>query len=348
MGRFVIIRVMAKWFRKYFVSHKNNGHHPHIFRTRGRLIILSSALLLEILFVASILVWTRTSFLADVVTSVIFSETNGDRKFAGLQPLTVSPVLEAAAQQKADDMAAKGYFAHVAPDGTTPWYWLDKVGYRFSAAGENLAVNFVDSTDVETAWMNSPKHRDNILNPTYTEVGIATSHATGGQIFVVEFFGTPTLVKMAKAPSKVSAVTSTQQENFLSVQVGEVKASAPSLPSPVVATQQKAQPAKQAKTPAKSVPKATTKQTPTTTTPRTFFQKLLQGGLVVAAASPRQSVNLLYYILIALVAGSLLTAIFTEIRIQRAAPILSGVLLIIILFGVVYVNFLVHTVSSIL
>lgn len=320
---------MGKWFRKYFVSHKGNNHHPHIFRTRGRMMILSAALLLEILFVGSILVWTHTNILADVIANILVNETNGDRAFAGLPPLTENPLLTSAAQNKAYDMAEKGYFAHVAPDGTTPWFWLDQMHYKFSAAGENLAVNFFDSTDVETAWMNSPKHRDNILNPEYTEMGIGIAHAEidgRDTVFVVEFFGRPASTTDVSAPIKV-AVTSSQQK-YLAVQSGKatVRAAATSTPSGQAQMQAKS------KFDLKS-----------------FFQSFFQkSGLVSALVSPRQTVNIFYYILIAFVLAALLTAIFTEIRIQRAAPILSGVLLIIILTGVVYINFLVHTVSSIL
>lgn len=113
-------------------------------------------------------------------------------------------LLSAAAQLKANDMAAKGYFAHVSPDGKTPWYWIDKVGYSYDYAGENLAVNFIDSADVSNAWMASPTHRANILNPVFKEVGTATAVGTykgRNAIFVVQLFGTPTGKVTAVKPS---------------------------------------------------------------------------------------------------------------------------------------------------
>ena len=61
---------------------------------------------------------------------------------------------------KAQDMATLGYFAHVSPDGKTPWYWIEKVGYDYQYAGENLAINFSDSKDVTNAWMASPLHKE--------------------------------------------------------------------------------------------------------------------------------------------------------------------------------------------
>ena len=126
--------------------------------------------------------------------SVLVTLANRDRVSSNVAELKVSPILEKAAQLKADDMASKGYFAHNTPDGKTPWYWFEKAGYNYIYAGENLAVNFFESEDVETAWMNSPTHRSNIINSKFTEVGIATStgiYKGREAIFVVQMFGTP-------------------------------------------------------------------------------------------------------------------------------------------------------------
>jgi hypothetical protein len=112
---------------------------------------------------------------------------------------------------KADDMAAKSYFAHTSPEGIDPWYWFNQAGYKFTYAGENLAVDFSDSSAVNTAWMNSPTHRANLLDQHYTEIGIATAdgmyqgHMT---TFVVEEFGTPLPAKeeVSPAPQQVTNV----------------------------------------------------------------------------------------------------------------------------------------------
>lgn len=132
--------------------------------------------------------------LSAIYASVLVNLTNQNRVAANVSELKVSPILEKAAQMKADDMAAKGYFAHNTPEGLTPWYWFEQAGYKYIYAGENLAVNFEDSEDVETAWMNSRGHFLNIMNPNFTEIGIATSTGIykGRQaIFVVQMFGAP-------------------------------------------------------------------------------------------------------------------------------------------------------------
>jgi hypothetical protein len=126
--------------------------------------------------------------------NALVDETNQSRVTNNLPDLQVSPLLQAAAQEKANDMATKGYFAHTSPQGLTPWYWFQQVGYNFDYAGENLAVNFSDSQDVTDAWMNSPEHRANILSTDFTQIGIATAQGVyngAPAIYVVEEFGTP-------------------------------------------------------------------------------------------------------------------------------------------------------------
>src|SRR3989344_4740191 len=95
-------------------------------------------------------------------------------------------------------MASKGYFAHVSPEGQSPWYWLKQAGYSFSYAGENLAVDFSDSADVSRAWLDSPGHRANILNKNFLETGVAISkgmYQGRETTFVVQFFGRQALTK---------------------------------------------------------------------------------------------------------------------------------------------------------
>src|SRR3989344_546950 len=116
---------------------------------------------------------------------------NDDRAGINLAPLKINPVLVLAAELKAQDMALKNYFAHTSPEGLSPWYWFDKAGYNFAYAGENLAIDFSESANVNAAWMNSPGHRANILNKNFTEIGIATAkgYYQGREtIFVVQLF----------------------------------------------------------------------------------------------------------------------------------------------------------------
>ena len=202
---------MKKLLRKihrYFVPHEENGFRAHIFCDTSIAVLTLIVVLTFVAGVAQKYALTTTNYLAAIYSGVLVDLANEDRKENSLQPLKINPVLESAAELKAQDMAAKGYFAHYGPDGSAPWDWMRKAGYDFVYAGENLAIDFTDSDDVDKAWMNSPTHKANILNPKYTEVGIATikgkynGHST---IYVVQMFGTP-LVKAQESLPLVTAV----------------------------------------------------------------------------------------------------------------------------------------------
>ncbi|HVW71618.1 MAG TPA: CAP domain-containing protein [Candidatus Paceibacterota bacterium] len=178
--------------RKAHKHRKHAGHH--LLGTYGTiaLTLVSVVALAGTMVLSS--VYLGSGSLAAVISSTLVDLTNTDRAQGNLGTLTVNPELVAAAQAKADDMAAKGYFAHESPDGKTSWYWFEQEGYKFSYAGENLAVDFTDSNAVENAWMNSPTHRANILNAHFTQIGVASAVGTykGHETtFVVQMFGTP-------------------------------------------------------------------------------------------------------------------------------------------------------------
>jgi hypothetical protein len=152
------------------------------------------------------------SLTAAIYSGVIVDLTNRDRLNNNDSNLKPNDLLSAAAQAKANDMASKGYFAHTSPEGITPWYWFKQVGYKYVYAGENLAINFDESLDVENAWMNSPTHRANILNNHYTDIGVAMAQGIyQGRVatFVVQEFGststTSTLASNAKLTQGASA-----------------------------------------------------------------------------------------------------------------------------------------------
>ena len=200
---------MRRWLNRihdYLFPHERNGYRPHFFSWRSIVGITAIVLFFcTAYFAVTTVVFHRTNFLSAVLPGALTVLTNQDRAANGVGQLVENPLLDQAAQEKAADMAAKGYFAHVAPDGKTPWYWLNRVGYDYTYAGENLAVNFTDSTDVENAWMHSPTHRANIVKGSYTEIGIGTAQGMyEGQetTFVVQFFGRPQPTAAAPAPAK--------------------------------------------------------------------------------------------------------------------------------------------------
>ncbi len=181
------------------VSGEHNGHRPALLKVEaGFAIIVFFVLAVFGIKQFSTFALSKQSFLSEVYPAVVATLTNNGRQAINaqkLKPLAYSPVLEAAALNKADDMIAKGYFAHNSPDGKQPWDWIREAGYEYVYAGENLAINFADSIDVYQAWMNSPGHRANILNQHYTEIGIGArkTYVDGREsIIVVQMFGSPT------------------------------------------------------------------------------------------------------------------------------------------------------------
>jgi hypothetical protein len=196
-----MIQRTVQWLKTYFVPQKSNGHKPRILRRQAIMFVCLVALVGELGFMLmTVYVIPHSEFFGIIESNALVDETNQARTTDNLGDLTINPLLTAAAQQKANDMAVNNYFAHTSPQGVTPWDWFAKVGYQFSFAGENLAVNFSDSQDVTNAWMNSPEHRANILNGQYTEIGIATAQGTyegKPAVYVVEEFGTPASAPIA-------------------------------------------------------------------------------------------------------------------------------------------------------
>ena len=108
--------------------------------------------------------------------SAIFDDllavTNRVRADNGISSVKFSYKLGQAAQGHAEDMAEQNYFAHHSPDNSsTIASRIEATGYKFSLAAENLAAGYDSATDVVTAWLNSPGHRENLLNSDYTDVG---------------------------------------------------------------------------------------------------------------------------------------------------------------------------------
>lgn len=110
---------------------------------------------------------------ADITKVQLLADTNEEREKYGQQPLVHNEQLAQAAYLKAQDMLAKQYWSHDAPDGSRPWKWINEAGYNYAEAGENLARGFNSTPAIISAWMNSPTHRENILKADFTEVGFA-------------------------------------------------------------------------------------------------------------------------------------------------------------------------------
>ena len=140
----------------------------------------------------------------------LLNATNTFRAQNGLPPLSMNSQLNSSAQSKAQHMIDNDYWAHTAPDGTTPWYFFDAAGYNYARAGENLAYGFATSQDAVNGWIASPGHRANMLGD-YQDVGfgfVDGANYQGGQnTVVVAHYGAPASPPAA-APATAQAPTS--------------------------------------------------------------------------------------------------------------------------------------------
>ena len=339
---------MIQKLKNYFIPHPGNDHRPHILRPRALAFVFIVMIAAESAFIlGSTYVVPRVRLFGLIVASALVDETNQQRTTNGDAVLQVSPLLQQAAQDKANDMAANDYFAHTSPSGVTPWDWFEKAGYSFSFAGENLAVNFSNSQDVTNAWMNSPEHRANILDGDFTQIGIATAQGTfSGQpaIYVVEEFGTP-----ASAPltfvNTAAAATVTNSAPVPTTALAPVKPVAPPKlkPKPVVAptvvtsasvedssSQQLFVAVKGAET--QTVLAATTTASAPVAATVASVQK--QNGFERAfqwlISDPRALANDFYLFLIILFVVASILNFFIKIRVQFPRLILGGMTVIVI------------------
>ena len=235
---------------------------------------------------------------AAVLPAVLDDLTNQAREAQNLPTLTVNPVLNEAAEMKAQDMATLGYFAHTSPEGKTPWYWLEKVGYNYQYAGENLAINFSDSKDVTDAWMASPTHKANIVKENYTEIGtgVASGIYEGNEtVFAVQIYANPlpkvfqpTATAIDATQSAKAVTTQEVSTNVLGAETGPVQTA-------------------------------------------TFWQKLL--------ASPRNSTNIILYIVFGIIVIALLLYIFIKMKNHNKNLIRNGLIVLVIIAAIFLANY---------
>lgn len=263
------------------------------------------------------------TFTTSILPAVLDDLTNKNREKQHLAVLAVNPELNKVAELKAHDMASKGYFAHTSPEGKTPWYWFNQVGYKFEYAGENLAIDFTDSQDVTVAWMNSPTHKANIIKRAYTEIGtgIATGTYEGNPtIFVAQVYAKPSgtisnsrsvkvLSDVAVSPKADNNINSTSSPRVLGSETVVVTASntVPVLAEPIV------------------------EKKPLETG---FTTNMLDKYLT----SPRHILNLVLIVLGVLIALALIFKLFMRVDKRHPRLITNGLILLIVIFGIYALN----------
>lgn len=97
---------------------------------------------------------------------------NARRSDYGLDTLTADDNITEIALAHSKDMAEYDYIDHTSPAGLSPFDRLDFAGIYYMSAAENIGSGFLTAEDVVNSWMNSPAHRENILNPEFTHIGV--------------------------------------------------------------------------------------------------------------------------------------------------------------------------------
>ena len=97
----------------------------------------------------------------------------GDKAFSAAPPLGWNDVLAESSRLHAEDMARYNYLSHSGRDGSDPAQRVERAGYRYRATGENIAAGQTKPEDVVAGWIKSPPHCANLMDPRYTEMGVA-------------------------------------------------------------------------------------------------------------------------------------------------------------------------------
>jgi uncharacterized YkwD family protein/spore coat assembly protein SafA len=112
---------------------------------------------------------------------------NQERSKQGLKPLEMDWELQRTARTKACDMATSRYFSHTSPNYGSPFTMMKQFGISYKTAGENIAQGQTSPESVMQSWMNSTGHRENILKPDFTHIGVG--YCQQGNHWVQMFIG---------------------------------------------------------------------------------------------------------------------------------------------------------------
>ena len=112
---------------------------------------------------------------------------NVERAKNGLKPLTYDWELSRVARYKSQDMKDNRYFSHTSPVYGSPFQMMKSFGISYRTAGENIAKGQATPQAVVNAWMNSSGHRANILNASFTKIGVG--YVSDGKYWTQMFIG---------------------------------------------------------------------------------------------------------------------------------------------------------------
>ncbi len=190
-----LLKRFAKSSYKLYFPHEENNFKARVLHPSGFFLIKVGLIILQLVmqFVITSPLPNVLGYSANISVEEVIRLTNVKRAENGLPPLKENTTLDAQALLKGKYMIDHDFWAHVAPDGTEPWYFFKQGGYQYRYAGENLARDFSDATSAVDAWMASPSHRENILSDKYRDIGIGVVEGDLNGVdttIIVQFMGT--------------------------------------------------------------------------------------------------------------------------------------------------------------
>jgi hypothetical protein len=210
---------LLKTLKHLFHPQRSNNHRPKFLHPKPLFFLSLMAIgFYQIVMMVATIHLPKGNILgyaSNISVNQVLESTNNLRSVSGLGSLSFNNQLAQAAISKAQNMFSEGYWAHTSPTGVEPWDFIKSAGYVYKIAGENLARDFDSTPPMMDAWMNSPTHRANIMNPRYEEIGIAVVDGLLNGVettLVVQMFGTPE-TQVSQPSVAVPAVASSTTNN---------------------------------------------------------------------------------------------------------------------------------------
>lgn len=113
-----------------------------------------------------------SAFAGEDPPATLLMNVNAIRQAQGLPPVSTDTELTRAAQRHAEEIAARGELSHSGADGARIGERLERVGYAYMLAVENLASGTLDADDTVERWLGSPSHRVNLLSAAMRQAGV--------------------------------------------------------------------------------------------------------------------------------------------------------------------------------
>jgi len=330
-----------KNLKDFFIPHEGNNHRPKSLHPRALSAYVLAALIIKMAATGFLFfIYPDQASMTRIVANEMIQITNQERERNNLLPLKVNSILAEAALRKGEDMVERGYFAHDTPEGKKPWNWIDKNEYDYIFAGENLAMDFTSGDMIHEAFMKSPSHKKNLLDPDYQEVGVAV---VSGKIYgndtdiLVMFFGTR---KNDFLVAKKNTGSPDVQKSAQPLQAQ------PALTQPVEKPSQATQP--QSAQPVKIQPPPTILETPMDLNSAAPFVASADQGVVVLGAEKKYPNELIVFIIewmrilfisfILYIGMCLVLNVFIKIRIQHQSVILQSFVVLSLMLSLLIIK----------